>query len=151
MEKTAYASVSEFKPGRFLLGKLPQNEDLIVSILGICAANSVQTAVFSVIGSVTSATLGSYDQYQHVYVTFKKSEPLEIIHCTGNVSLKEGNPHVHAHGVFADMNGQTVAGHVFSKTLIYAGEIFIQELLGKPLSRKYDERTGLFLWNMPGP
>lgn len=129
-----------------MLGRLPYGKDLIVAVEGFCADHAIQTAVFSVIGSVTSATLGSYDQNQQVYVTFKKEEPLEIVHCTGNVSLKDGKIAVHAHAVLADINGQTVGGHIFSETVVYAGEIYIQELSGKPLEREYDDTTGLSLW-----
>jgi len=32
--------------------------------------------------------------------------------------------------------------------LVFAGEIYIQELLGRPMARTYDEPTGLFLWEM---
>ena len=95
-----------------------------------------------------SATLGSYDQNQQVYVTYKKKEPLEIVNCTGNVSLREGNVAVHAHAVLADIDGQTIGGHIFSETVIYAGEIYAQELLGDPLEREYDEKTGLPLWRL---
>ena len=131
-----------------MLGRLPYGKDLIVAVEGFCADHAIQTAVFSVIGSVTSATLGSYDQNQQVYVTFKRKEPLEIVHCTGNVSLKDGKVAVHAHAMLADINGQTVGGHIFSETVVYAGEIYIQELSGKPLEREYDHTTGLPLWVM---
>lgn len=147
MEDTDRITMSEFKAGRLLLGRLPYRNDLIAALEGFCADHSIQTAIFSIIGSVTSATLGSYDQNQQVYVTFNKVEPLEIVHCTGNVSLKNGKPAVHAHAVFADINGQTLGGHIFSETIVYAGEIYVQELLGQPLSREYDEDTGLFLWS----
>jgi predicted DNA-binding protein with PD1-like motif len=83
-----------------------------------------------------------------VYVTYKKEEPLEIVSCTGNVSLKDGQVAVHAHAVLADMDGRTAGGHVFSDTVIYAGEMYIQELLGTPPERGYDETTGLPLWQM---
>ena len=92
-----------------MLGRLPYGKDLIVAVEGFCADHAIQTAVFSVIGSVTSATLGSYDQNQQVYVTLKRKEPLEIVHCTGNVSLKDGKVAVHAHAMLADINGQTAA------------------------------------------
>jgi predicted DNA-binding protein with PD1-like motif len=146
MEDAARIVTSEFKPGRCILGRLPCGGDLITTVSDFCRNRSIQTAVFSIIGSVRSATLGSYDQKQHVYVTFKQDEPLEILHCTGNVSLKNADLAVHAHGVFADINGQTLGGHIFSETAIYAGEIYLQELLGRPLARAYDEETGLFLW-----
>ncbi len=139
---------SVFERGRSILGRLPHGKDLLKTIEEFCAQNSIQTGVFSIIGSVMSATLGSYDQNQQVYVTFKKEEPLEIVHCTGNVSLKDGKVAVHAHAVLADIDGQTIGGHIFSETVVYAGEIYIQELLGKPLEREYDDTTGLPLWRL---
>ena len=139
---------SMFEAGRCILSRLPHGKDLIRTLEGFCKQNSIQTAVFSVIGAVTSVTLGSYDQNQQVYVTYKKEEPLEIVNCTGNVSLKDGKVAVHAHAVLADMDGQTIGGHVFSDTVIYAGEMYIRELLGTPPEREYDETTGLPLWRL---
>jgi predicted DNA-binding protein with PD1-like motif len=139
-------SHSAFEVGRCILGRLPYGKDLLRTIEGFCAQQSIQTGVFSVIGAAKSVMLGSYDQNQQVYVTFEKKEPLEIVHCTGNVSLKDGRVAVHAHAVLADRNGQTIGGHIFSGTVVYAGEIHIQELLGKPLEREYDDTTGLSLW-----
>jgi hypothetical protein len=139
---------SIFEAGRCMLIRLPHGKDLIGTLEDFCVQNEIQTAVFSVIGAVTSATLGSYDQNQQVYVTYKKEEPLEIVSCTGNVSLKDGQVAVHAHAVLADMDGRTAGGHVFSDTVIYAGEMYVQELLGTPPERGYDETTGLPLWQM---
>ena len=136
----------EFEAGRSILAGLPKDEDLTTVIETLCTEHEIQTAVFSLIGSVTRATLGAYDQAQQVYVTFKKDTPLEIISCSGNVSLKDGKPFVHAHAVLSDMNGDTVGGHVFPETTIYAGEIYMRELLGPPLERCHDARTGLYLW-----
>ena len=147
MEDIDRIAASEFKVGRCMLGRVPFRKDLIGAVEDFCAHHAIKTAVFSIIGSVTSATLGCYDQNQQVYVTFKKEEALEIVHCTGNVSLKNGKPAVHAHGVFADINGHTVGGHIFSETVVYGAEIYIQELLGDPPAREYDEQTGLLLWN----
>jgi len=141
-------TASEFNPGRCFLGRLPHGKDLVAAVEDFCADHSLVMAVFSMIGAVTSATLGAYDQKQQVYVTVQKREPLEVVHCTGNVSFKDGKPTVHAHGVFADINGETIGGHVFSETVVFAGEIYIQELLGASVARTYDEQTGLFLWKM---
>ncbi|OEU44994.1 MAG: hypothetical protein BBJ60_06620 [Desulfobacterales bacterium S7086C20] len=137
---------SEFKAGRCMLGRIAKGRDLVTAIEDFCLEHSIQTAMFSIIGAVASVTLGSYDQKQQVYVTFKKEEPMEIVHCTGNVSLKEDRPMIHAHGVFADIDGHTLGGHLFSETKVYAGEIYIRELSGTPLIREYDEETGLYLW-----
>ena len=141
-------SYSEFQLGRFFLGELPFGKDLIESVEDFCKEASVQMASFSVIGSVSSVTLGCYDQKQQVYVTFNEVAPLEIIACIGNVSVKEGGPFVHAHIVLSDEKGKIIGGHLFSETIIFAGEINLQELKGKPFERTYDYKTGLMLWNL---
>jgi uncharacterized protein len=142
-----HSPLTEFKSGRCLVGRLPHGRDLLKSIEKICEAYSINMATFTLIGAVSTATFGAYDQTQQVYVTVKEEKPLEIVSCTGNISLKEGNPFVHAHIILGDDQGKTLGGHLFSETLVYAGEIHIQELKGAPLKRSYDETTGLMLWN----
>ncbi len=60
------------------MGRLPHGKDLITSVENFCKETSVETGVFSLIGAVSSATLGAYDQKQQVYVTFKEEGDLEI-------------------------------------------------------------------------
>ena len=62
-----------------MLGKLPHGEDFVKTIEDFCVQNSIQTGVFSAIGAVMSVTLGSYDQNQQVYFTFRKEGPLEYL------------------------------------------------------------------------
>lgn len=139
---------SEFKLGRRFLGRLPYGKDLIASIENFCIASSIQMATFSVIGAVSSATLGTYDQKQHVYVTFTENVPMEIVTCVGNVTLKDKTPVIQSHIVLADEHGKIIGGHLFSETILFAGEIDLQEMTGKPLERVYDNETGLMLWNL---
>ncbi|NQT10777.1 MAG: DNA-binding protein [Desulfobacteraceae bacterium] len=139
-------SCFEFQQGRLFVGRLPHGKDLILSVEEFCEDASIQMATFSVIGAVSSATIGAYDQKQQVYVTFKEEAPLEIVSCIGNISLKDGKPFIHAHILLADEQGKTIGGHLFSETIIYAGEINLQELTGKPMERTYDNDTGLMLW-----
>lgn len=140
----------EFNPGRTFMGRLPHGKDLLEAIGTFCAENDVGMGQFSMIGAVTQATYGAYDMKQQVYVTLKVTEDLEVINCIGNISIKDGAPFVHAHILFGTEEGDTFGGHLFSDTLIFAGEIFIQELAGAPLERVHDDVTGLALWNMPG-
>ena len=143
---TAMTNFNEFKPGRCLVGRLAHGQDLIGSIEAMCREASIQMAAFSLIGAVSSVTFGAYDQKQQVYVTIKEDAAFEIVSCTGNVSLKEGHPFVHAHILLADEQGRTLGGHLFSETIVYAAEIYLQELAGPPLARFFDQTTGLMLW-----
>ncbi|CAN2041377.1 DNA-binding protein [Candidatus Magnetomoraceae bacterium gMMP-15] len=138
---------SEFSLGRHFLGRMPKGKDLITTIEEFCNENSIEMGIFSLIGAVSSITIGYYDHKQQVYVTFKDKVKLEIVNCSGNISLKDGKPFVHAHAVFADEQGQTMGGHVFSDTIIFAGEIYLKELKGNLLKRDYDITTGLMLWD----
>ncbi|MBW2193292.1 MAG: DNA-binding protein [Deltaproteobacteria bacterium] len=137
---------AEFQPGRLFVGRLPYGNDLIKAIEDFCQSSSIQMATFSLIGAVSSYTIGAYDQKQHVYVTETAKADLEIINCIGNLSVMDGNPMVHAHIILGDEKGNTMGGHLFSDTILFAGEIRLQELIGNPLERAYDERTGLNLW-----
>lgn len=137
---------TEFKPGRLFVGRLPYGKDLIQSVEYFCKSSSIQMATFSLIGAVSSYTIGAYDQKQQVYVTETEKACLEIVNCIGNISLMDEKPFVHAHIVLGDEKGNTMGGHLFSETILFAGEISLQELVGTPLERAYDERTGLNLW-----
>ena len=139
---------SEFSLGRRLLGRLPHGKDLITSIKDFCRASDIRTATFSVIGAVSSATLGVYDQKQHVYITFTEHADMEIVNCIGNVSLKDKTSVTQSHISLADGHGKIIGGHLFSETILFAGEIDLQEMTGEPLERVYDEKTGLMLWNL---
>lgn len=139
-------TMKEFRTGRLFMGRLPHGEDLNTAIIELCRVKQIQTAAFSLIGAVSHVTMGSYDQKQQVYVTFEQQAPFEIVTCSGNVSLKDGEPFAHIHAVLGDEKGGTIGGHIFSKTIVFAAEITIQELVGEPLARVYDPVTGLMLW-----
>ena len=138
----------EMQPGRLFVGRLPYNEDLITSVENFCKKFSVEMASFSIIGAVSSVTIGSYDQKQQVYASHHEKADLKILTCIGNISLKEGNPVAHAHIVLCDKDGKTTGGHLFSDTIVFAAEIELQELVGKTLERVYDDNTGLMLWDL---
>jgi len=141
-------SCLEMQPGRLFVGKLSHNEDLITSVENFCKKSSIKMASFSIIGAVSSVTIGIYDQKQQVYASHHEEADFEILSCIGNISLKEGNPVAHAHIVLCNKDGKTTGGHLFSDTIIFAAEIKIQELVGKTFERLYDDNTGLMLWDL---
>ncbi len=142
----------EFAAGRQFLGRLPHGRDIIAAIEDFCIQQEILAGSFSLIGAVSAATMGAYDQQKQEYMSFKKEGNLEILSCLGNISLKDGQPFVHGHIALADESGQTTGGHLFSETTIFAGEIHLIELTGTPhcqsLERIQDEITGLMLWDM---
>jgi len=133
--------------GRSFLLRLPYGEDLLLTLKRFCDENEITQGTLIVIGAVQQATVGYYDQEAREYRANSFNQPMEVVSCSGNISLLEGKPFVHAHIVLADSEGKPVAaGHLMEDTIIFAGEAFVQELIGEPLVRKFDEQTSLSLW-----
>ena len=75
-----------------------------------------------------------------------KTIDFEILNLNGNISLKDGEPMVHAHIILADQNGNSFGGHLEEGTKVFASEIQIEEFSKPDKNRKYDQATGLTLW-----
>jgi predicted DNA-binding protein with PD1-like motif len=105
------------------------------------------TAAFTSIGALKCAKLGFYNQEKHEYLETLLLSPQEIASCVGNISLKEGDPFVHAHAVLADLNGNAKAGHLLEGK-VFAAEVHLIELIGEKIVRKNDALTGLSLWDI---
>jgi len=138
----------EFKAGRRFVGRLPHGGDIIESVESFCRDKSIAAGTINLIGAVSAATLGAYDQNKQEYGTWQVAGDLEIVSCTGNISLKDGAPFLHAHILLADEKGKTVGGHLFAGTKVFAGEVEIVEHTGEPFERGHDQTTGLMLWKM---
>jgi len=82
--------------------------DLYEGISKICTEEDIKIGRVTALGAVKQAAVAYYDQRKKVYkpITFKKH--LEILNCTGNVSLKDGKSFVHMHATFADSKGTVV-------------------------------------------
>jgi predicted DNA-binding protein with PD1-like motif len=119
---------------------------MIGQITDLARERNIRTAAISAIGALSRADLGFYDQAGQQYLVRAVEGPVEIASCTGNISLLDGTPFVHAHAVLADSSGTILAGHLVRGT-IFAAELFLQELAQADLHRAWDEETGLKLWS----
>lgn len=138
--------MNTYLTGRILLGRLPKGGDLLKEITRVVTENGIETGTLMVIGAVSRARFGFYDQEGREYHFKEVDRHLEIVSCSGNISLLDNQPMVHAHIVLADEDGNTVGGHLAEGTVIFAGEAYIRELKGEKLVRSYDKPTGLSLW-----
>ena len=123
---------------------LRKGQEIFKEILDFCAKNEINSAYFSMIGAVVEAEIGFYDLNEKNYHFKKFKEGLEICTVTGNVSLFEDSPMIHAHGTFSDKEMMTVGGHLKSAVVGGTCEVFLVPIK-KELIRKHDEDTGLNL------
>ncbi len=133
--------------GRSFISRAEHDSDLMSFVTELVKNNNIKTATFTVIGALKNAKLEFYDQIKHEYREIPIPAPVEIACCIGNISLKDGQPFVHAHAVLADENGNTKAGHLLEGK-VFAAEIHLTELLGEKVVRKHDAVTGLYLWDL---
>ena len=140
-------SIFECNAGKELMVRLKYDADLVQSIAELARSKGVEAGSFAAIGALKSARLGYYDQSSHEYREIKIDSPCELASCTGNISLKDGEPFAHIHVVLADEAGNTKAGHLL-EGIVFAAEVHLRQLKGPRLERKYDEATGLSLWEV---
>jgi predicted DNA-binding protein with PD1-like motif len=129
----------EAKAGRAFVGRLETGSDLVEE-QGILAAQ------VTVIGAVRRARYAYYEQDDHRYLELETDAHHEIVGFTGNVSLRDDRPFLHAHATFADASGACVGGHLLRGIEVFAAEVMIREVAGVSLVRLPDEETGLALW-----
>jgi len=140
-------SFFEFNANKELIVRLKHNADLVQSITELARSRGIGAGSFTAIGALKRTRLGYYDQKNHEYREIKIDSPHEMASCVGNISLKDGEPSVHVHVVLADEAGNTRGGHL-SEGIVFAAEVHLCQLEGPGLERKYDEVTGLWLWNV---
>jgi len=128
--------------------KLEPNDDIFDSLTEAIAENSIQTGFFTAIGALNTAILGYYLVDQKKYKTITLEGNYEIVSCSGNVSLKDGAPMIHAHLVVADQKGCVFGGHLLvGNKISITGEIFLVEAK-KPLIRTLDTQFKIALVNL---
>jgi uncharacterized protein len=136
----------EAHAGRAFVGRLATGTDLVSEIERFCAEQDIHSAWVSVVGAVSHAAFGYYEQDEQRYLELSSDHHHEITSFTGNVSMRDGKPFLHAHAGFARRDGETVGGHVLPGCTVYVGEVTIREMSDVELQRVPDEVTGLALW-----
>ena len=140
------AGFQEVGAARGFVGRLDTGSDLVGEIERFCAEQGVVAAQVTVIGAVRRARYAYYEQNDRRYRELGSQTHHEIVGFTGNVSLKDDRPFLHAHATFADAAGETVGGHLLRGCEVFAAEVMIREMSGASLVRIPDEETGLALW-----
>ncbi|MFH1143565.1 MAG: PPC domain-containing DNA-binding protein [Candidatus Eisenbacteria bacterium] len=107
----------------------------------------ITSAQVSGIGAFAEVTLGYFDPHAKTYVKTRFAEQLEVLALTGNFSLFEGEPRVHAHVLLGREDGTTLGGHLIEARVRPTLELFVRAF-PLALERGVDEATGLPLLSL---
>ena len=121
---------------------IAKDEKVIETLTRFCKERGIRNAKLSGIGAVKKTEIGAYDLPEQEYIKKEYPEILELLSFEGNVSLKDGEPFIHAHVVLSDHHMKTLGGHLFETTVGVAGEFFLREFDGNA-HRELDPNIGL--------
>lgn len=141
------AAIKEVINSDIIIGKLSYGSDLLGELTEICIKKNVSLGRIEAIGAVQKACIGYYNQKKREYRFINFDTPAEILNLTGNISIKDDKPFVHAHITLADEAGNACGGHLAPGTIIFACECIIYAFSGAGLIRSFDNQTGLPLWS----
>jgi predicted DNA-binding protein with PD1-like motif len=130
------------------MGKLTHGADLLNELTSICAEKDIKLGRITAIGAVSRARVGFYNQKKHEYEFISLDQPLEILSLTGNISLRDSKPVIHAHIALSDSTGKSYGGHLVPGTIVFACEWIIEVFDGPAFERAIDRQTGLPLWTL---
>lgn len=137
----------EAQAGKIIFARLFEDEDLQEAITQTAEKACIKAGFLILIGSLKKAKMGFFHKGR--YQPIEKNEPLEIVSCIGNISMKENKPLVHAHIAVSNRKGEVFGGHVLPGCVIAAtGEVVLFEAVDVKLQRKLDETTRLYLWSI---
>ena len=125
--------------------RIARGEKLVASLADFCVRKRIEGGFFFGVGAVDEAELAHYDVGKKKYSAKKFKQPLEMVSLSGSIG-KEKELIVHAHAVFADPDMQTLGGHLIEATVSGTAEIYLIPL--PALAKKYDEETGLKIFNL---
>ncbi len=115
---------------RYIL-RFDQGEDIITGTAQFLKDQKISACSISGIGSCSSIELGYYNSHLKEYRKKPFFEELEILSFLGNGAIKDGEPIIHAHGVFSRTDFTVIGGHVFKAVVSATAEIFIIKLEGE--------------------
>lgn len=121
---------------------LDPDDEVVEQLRRFVQEHEIAAARFTAIGAFSSATLGFFDLQRQDYLRIDVSEQVEVLSMTGDVSLKDGKPDVHAHVVLGRRDGSTVGGHLLEARVRPTLELMLVES-PRYLARSYRPEFGL--------
>ncbi len=126
------------------LVRLPKGAAVTTSLIEFLSEEHVYTGTLRAIGALQEVELGYFDLANKTYL--RKSFPgiYELVSFSGNISLVDAKPFIHAHAILSDANFSPIAGHFFDATVAVTMEVHVSPV-SQTISREIDPETELKL------
>lgn len=121
---------------------LSRRDELIRSLILFARNQEIDAATVSGIGSVEYLELGCFHLSGRGHQRRVFQEELEACTINGSLSLLDGEPFPHLHGVFSRHDYSTIGGHIFEAVPCAGLEVVIQTI-PEPIVRENIEGCNL--------
>ena len=119
-----------------------KGEEVLATLGAYAQREGITSASFVGLGAFRVATLAFFNRETRVYDPIPVEEQVELLNITGNITLFEGEPRLHAHATLSYPDGRTIGGHLIEGTVWPTLELTLT-ITEVPVHRQLDEETGL--------
>ena len=120
--------------------------ELMEGLKAFCEHVGIQCGQVTGIGAVSKATFRMYDPATKQYVDKTFAEQMEITNIAGNISEKDKDVYLHVHATCSRADYSCIGGHLLSARINGACELLVDSFGDTEASRRYDDETGLNLY-----
>ena len=121
---------------------LEYNDEATSCLLSFAKEANIKAAQFTAIGAFSEATLGFFDFKIKDYKKIAVQQQVEVLACTGDISVYNDEPKVHAHIVLGKEDGSAHGGHLLKGIVHPTLEVILTESPSY-LERMHDEISGI--------
>lgn len=125
-----------------ILVKLDDGEDLFEALFAVIDRHKIESGlILSGIGMLRDFEIGYYDGEKYINEMFE--EPMELLSMHGSIASGREN-RIHIHVSCANNEHKVHGGHLFNARVCVLNEIVLLRLNDMILTRKLDEKSGLY-------
>ena len=139
------------KYGQTYYIRLDRGDEIVSTVLEICAREGIRSAIYSGIGGCSDAEIQTFIPEAGAFEVRRLEGMLELVSLMGSVIADgpDGRYH-HTHAVFCYKEGdahRVAGGHVKSVTVLYTAEIELRPVIGGEIQKQFDAQTGTGFWS----
>lgn len=108
-----------------------KGEEVFEGLQKFLKENVITACTFTGIGACSTVELGFFNTHIKDYRRKPFIDDVEIVSLIGNGATKDGEPVLHAHGVFGRTDFSLLGGHVFKIVVSVTCEITLTKLDGQ--------------------
>jgi uncharacterized protein len=129
------------------LVRLDRGEEVVAVLTSLAARRKIECGFLQGIGAVEDAEIGYFDLARKRYRRRTITPVAEVVGLSGNISVLNGQPFIHAHIILAGPDQKVTGGHLFAATVAITLEIYVR-VIRRRLVRKHDPKTGFNFWQL---